>query len=116
MPVDSGQASVYIKLESQNPTGFHKDRMSAYLVSMAKSQNYKGIVIASSGNAGLSIASYAAFACIPCVLIATKQLNPDAAGIIELHDAVENLIRLKERLQVIRLQSNLFYKNIYTPE
>lgn len=88
LPLNIEQEYVYIKLESQNPTGSHKDRMSAYVVSMAKSRAYKGMVIASSGNAGLSVASYAAFAGLPCVLIATPQLNEELAKMIQATGAV----------------------------
>lgn len=83
LPLSTENTSLHLKLEAQNPTGSHKDRMSAYLVSMAKDRQYKGIVIASSGNAGLSVASYAAFAGVPCVLISTKQLNEELAAIIQ---------------------------------
>lgn len=88
LPLNIEQESVYIKLESQNPTGSHKDRMSAYVVSMARSRKYKGMVIASSGNAGLSVASYAAFAGLPCVLIATPHLNEELAKVIQATGAV----------------------------
>lgn len=88
LPLGIEQKSLYIKLESQNPTGSHKDRMSAYVVSMAKNRAYKGMVIASSGNAGLSVASYAAFAGLPCVLIATPQLNKELAKVVKATGAV----------------------------
>ncbi|MDQ0178275.1 threonine synthase [Bacillus chungangensis] len=72
-----------IKNESLNPTGSHKDRMSSYSVSMAVAKGYKGIVIASSGNAGLSLASYASYAQIPCTVISTIKMNRSLAKMIE---------------------------------
>jgi threonine synthase len=74
--------SFYIKNEALNPTGSHKDRMSSYIISMAIANGYRGVVAASSGNAGLSLASYAGYANIPCVIISTESLNKQLAAFI----------------------------------
>ncbi|MFS0788809.1 pyridoxal-phosphate dependent enzyme [Shouchella sp. 1P09AA] len=70
-----GFDNIIVKNESTNPTGSHKDRISSYTISSAISQGYKGVVVASSGNAALSISSYAAYAGIKCVVISTKALD-----------------------------------------
>lgn len=74
---------LYIKNEALNPTGSHKDRMSSFIISMAVLKGYQGVVAASSGNAGLSLASYASYANIPCVIIATYNLNEELATYIK---------------------------------
>jgi len=65
MPALAGAAHVgrlWIKCESANPTGSHKDRMSAQLVSRAKLAGARRVAAASSGNAGVSLAAYCAAA------------------------------------------------------
>jgi threonine synthase len=51
---------VAFKLEYQNPTGSFKDRGSAVLVSYAAAHGSRAVVEDSSGNAGASLAAYAA--------------------------------------------------------
>lgn len=82
LDVTTKHGSFYIKNEALNPTGSHKDRMSSYIISMAIANGYRGVVAASSGNAGLSLASYAAYAKIPCVIISTENLNKQLASYI----------------------------------
>lgn len=53
---------VYLKLEYLNPTGSFKDRGSAVAVSKALELGVRAVVEDSSGNAGISIAAYAAAA------------------------------------------------------
>lgn len=52
-------AQLQIKDESSNPTGSHKDRMSAIGITQALDFGAHTIVLASSGNAALSAARYA---------------------------------------------------------
>ncbi len=54
--------STYLKLEYLNPTGSFKDRGSAVAVSKALELGAKVVIEDSSGNAGISIAAYAAAA------------------------------------------------------
>lgn len=56
--LDIGRLSA--KLEWYNPTGSHKDRMSAQLLPRAGDRGAATVVAASSGNGGVSIAAYAA--------------------------------------------------------
>jgi len=59
-------ASVYFKLESQMPTGSFKDRGTAVMINHLLEVGVGPIHEDSSGNAGSSIATYAAAAGIPC--------------------------------------------------
>lgn len=63
-----GVPSLFIKDEGRNPTWSHKDRFSTVLVSYARRTNAKVIATASSGNAGASLAAYAAAAGISCIV------------------------------------------------
>ena len=58
--------SLHIKDESKNPTGSHKDRMSAIGVTQALDFGAHTIVLASSGNAAMSAARYAQAAGLAC--------------------------------------------------
>jgi threonine synthase len=54
------------KNEGMNPTGTHKDRMSAQAVSRALDVGADTVVLASSGNAAVSAATYCAAAGLDC--------------------------------------------------
>ncbi len=62
----AGVAQVWIKDESRNPTGSHKDRMSAVGITQALEIGAHTVVLASSGNAALSAAHYARAAGLRC--------------------------------------------------
>jgi threonine synthase len=63
-----GTRNLFIKDEGRNPTWSHKDRFSTVAVSLARAQGAKVVATASSGNAGASLAAYAARAGLPCVV------------------------------------------------
>ncbi|WDZ82186.1 threonine synthase [Micromonospora cathayae] len=62
---------VTLKWEGANPTGSHKDRFSAVAVSRAVHAGYQGIAAASSGNAGVSLATYCGRAGLRCEIAVT---------------------------------------------
>lgn len=64
------------KNESANPTGSHKDRMSPLACARARDQKRDTVVCASSGNAGASLAAYAARAGLKCKIISTRGITP----------------------------------------
>ncbi|MCV9937331.1 threonine synthase [Boseaceae bacterium BT-24-1] len=63
-----GARNLFIKDEGRNPTWSHKDRFSTVAVSVARAQGAKVVATASSGNAGASLAAYAARAGLDCVV------------------------------------------------
>jgi len=63
-----GVERLFFKDESRNPTWSHKDRFSAVAVSYARRQGVSAVATASSGNAGASLAAYAAKAGLPCIV------------------------------------------------
>ncbi|MBF4694659.1 threonine synthase [Fusibacter ferrireducens] len=70
-----GLKAVYLKNEFQNPTGSHKDRMSPLVIARALELGKKGVVVASSGNAGFSIAAYAANSGLQCTVISPRTIS-----------------------------------------
>ena len=63
-----GLDNLYLKNETRNPTGSYKDRMAAVIVARAREVGAKVVTIASSGNAGASLAAYATVAGLECVV------------------------------------------------
>jgi threonine synthase len=63
-----GGVPVYFKLESQMPTGAFKDRGTAVMLNHLLAVGVGPIHEDSSGNAGASIATYAAAAGLPCTI------------------------------------------------
>ena len=63
-----GLDNLYLKNEARNPTGSYKDRMAAVLVARAREAGASVVTIASSGNAGASLAAYATVAGLECVV------------------------------------------------
>ena len=66
--------ATFLKLESENPTGSHKDRFHAVTSALARLGGGQGIVTASTGNHGVSCAAHAARDSLPCVVFATGAL------------------------------------------
>ncbi|MFC7442509.1 threonine synthase [Laceyella putida] len=71
-----GIQSLWLKNEGQNPTGSHKDRMSPLVVAHAISTKKIGVIVSSTGNAGASIATYAARGGVKCVIFTSPNINP----------------------------------------
>ncbi|MDP8023590.1 MAG: threonine synthase [Nitrososphaeria archaeon] len=74
---------VYFKLEYLNPTGSFKDRGSAMALSQAQKLGIGCIVEDSSGNAGISVAAYAAAAGIWATVVVPKGCAPGKRHLIE---------------------------------
>jgi len=66
VPVDWDGLRLLVKLESLAPTGSFKDRGAAVLVTALRGLGVQRVVEDSSGNAGASLAAYAARASIGC--------------------------------------------------
>ncbi len=64
-----GLNHLYLKHEGCNPTGAFKDRGASLVAALALEAGAKGVVTASSGNAGAAIAAYSAAVGLPCLLL-----------------------------------------------
>lgn len=71
-----GIGQLWLKCEGANPTGSHKDRMAAQLVSRARLAGATRVAAASSGNAGVSIAAYCAAAGLQADIAITRNCPP----------------------------------------
>jgi threonine synthase len=70
----SGCARFYLKMETQNPTAAHKDRLHAVAVAVGKALGFEGVVSSSTGNHGFSMASYAATHGMRAVVVANERM------------------------------------------
>lgn len=76
---------VLLKDERANPTGSFKDRLASATISRARHLGADTAAVASSGNAGIAVAAYAAAANLRSVLLATEQLPaPTTAAVTAL--------------------------------
>jgi threonine synthase len=82
-----GLSNLYMKDESKNPTGSHKDRMCALMVSNAIAKGAPGMVIASTGNQGAAVAAYCQVAGLPCIVISSKDVQPTARLLMQVYGA-----------------------------
>ena len=82
-----GCKNLYIKNETTNPTGSFKDRGSAKEVAVALRRGYKSIVVASTGNMGMSLAAYSAYVGLTCVIFIPKDTPKDKVDRMKMYDA-----------------------------
>jgi threonine synthase len=81
------EVDLYIKDESRNPTGSHKDRLNLCTVSAAVLSDAPGVTVASSGNHGAAAAAYASRAGLPCVLFITEATEPQILRMVMAYGA-----------------------------
>lgn len=67
-----GLERLYLKDESQNPSGSFKDRLAFTALAMAKRFDAKAVGVSSTGNAGAAAAAYAARAGLPCIVLTVQ--------------------------------------------
>ena len=103
---------LYIKDESRNPTGSHKDRLNLCTVSSAVISGAPGITVASSGNHGAAAAAYAARAGLPCVLFITEGTEPHLIRMVSAYGAA--IVPLPRPLRRV-LMRELVHRAGYMP-
>ncbi|HKM51478.1 MAG TPA: pyridoxal-phosphate dependent enzyme [Candidatus Bathyarchaeia archaeon] len=88
---DSGN-EVYAKLENLNPTGSHKDRESLAMITDMKNHGFKECVIASTGNAAISLSAMAACEGIKVNVFVSKDISPERLNLITLFEPKLHLV------------------------
>ena len=78
-----GVRSLQVKREASNPTGSHKDRMTPLALARAIEVGAPGVMCASSGNAAISLAAYAAAASMPCRIMVTPDIADGYRRLLE---------------------------------
>lgn len=82
-----GFDNLYVKDESKNPTGSHKDRMCALIVSKALADKAPGITVSSTGNQGMAAAAYASAAGLPCIIFTTPNVSDTMKTAMQIYGA-----------------------------
>lgn len=82
-----GFERLLVKNESTNPTGSFKDRPTAVGVSMARELGIDTVVCSSTGNAGMSLAAFAARAGLRAVVLASDRMPRSKIAPIAIHGA-----------------------------
>jgi len=103
-----GLENLYLKNEIRNPTGSYKDRMAAVIVARARERGAKVIAVATSGNAGASLAAYAAVAGIECVVFTSAgaplamkaQMRALGARVIALPTSLERWMVMQSAVEM----------------
>ena len=85
--VPQGSRRLWLKLESENPTGSYKDRGSSALVSHLKNRGVKFSAEDSSGNAGASFAAYCARGNLKCRIFVPESASGPKRVQIEMFGA-----------------------------
>ena len=67
-----GVERLFLKDESQNPSGSFKDRLAFAAMAMAKRFDARAVGVSSTGNAGAAAAAYAARAGLPCIVLTVQ--------------------------------------------
>lgn len=92
-PVIQLEEDLLIKMDYFMPTLSFKDRGAAVLLSHCKDIGVKGVVQDSSGNAGNSVAAYAAKAGINCEIFLPEGTSSKKIQMIQSHHAKVNVVK-----------------------
>lgn len=87
VPLDADDASTLVKVDYAMPTLSFKDRGAAVLVAVAKAARASHLVQDSSGNAGASVAAYAARAGMACDIFVPAATSQRKVAQIEAYGA-----------------------------
>ena len=79
---------VFGKLETYNPTGSHKDRESEAIVKYAIQENARGLAIASTGNAAISLAAYSYIYGLECHVFVPKTIAAERMAQIQSYNPI----------------------------
>lgn len=121
LTIEEAGRLLWVKLEFFAPTGSFKDRGTSVLVSALRAQGAREVVEDSSGNAGASLAAYAARAGLEAQICVPVQASPGKLRQIEIYGA--QLIKVEgprerasERAQQLVSENDSYYaSHVYNP-
>lgn len=103
LQAELGLGKLLLKDERRNPTGSFKDRFFAVCIARAHQIGAETVVIASSGNGGVSAAAYASAAGLRCVVITTPAIAPAWRAAIETTGATLIATNDADRWEAVRI-------------
>lgn len=119
--LDSEEPNTYVKVDYMMPTLSFKDRGAAVLMAKAKELGVSKVIADSSGNAGTSIAAYAARCKIPCDIYLSDETSPKKIAQVKAHGAtIKEIHGSREAVaaaaQQAAAEENVFYaSHVYNP-
>ncbi|MGK9230417.1 pyridoxal-phosphate dependent enzyme [Inquilinus limosus] len=105
------ERGVFLKDESRNPTWSHKDRLNVCTVSAALQEGASTVIVASSGNHGVSAAAHAARAGLRCVVVTMPEVSPAFREMILAYGAHPVFLPAEARWPAMRAMMQL--KSVY---
>ncbi len=82
-----GMESLWIKDESQNPTGSFKDRIAAMVIAKAQEARAETLILVSSGNMASAVSAYGALAGLEVVVIVSPGVSRERCVHIAVYGA-----------------------------
>lgn len=119
--LDNSDPTTYVKVDFMMPTLSFKDRGAAVLMTKAKELGVTKVIADSSGNAGTSIAAYAARCNIACDIYLSDQTSPKKVAQVRAHGAtIKEIHGTREDIaaaaQKAVEEENVFYaSHVYNP-
>ncbi|PRA46469.1 threonine synthase [Brucella pituitosa] len=98
---------VFVKDESRNPTWSHKDRLNTFTVSAALYEGASTIIVASSGNHGVSAAAMASRAGLNCIVLTMPEVSPAFRDMILGYGAFPVFLPAEDRWPALRALQEL---------
>lgn len=92
-----GLRNLYFKLEQQNPTLSFKDRYVALTINLASYFGFRGTVVSSTGNLGVSVAAYSARYGMRCRFVAPDDVPRTVLGEAALMGAEVDCVKKEQR-------------------
>ncbi len=119
--LDHTEPNTFVKVDYMMPTLSFKDRGAAVLIAKAKEIGVTKVIADSSGNAGTSIAAYAARAAIACDIFLREGTSPKKIAQVKAHGANVRSIKgtredVAKAAQTAVNEENIFYaSHVYNP-
>jgi threonine synthase len=101
------ERGVFVKDESRNPTWSHKDRLNKLTVSAALYEGASTIIVASSGNHGVSAAAMASRAGLNCIVLTMPEVSHAFRDMILGYGAFPVFLPAEDRWPAMRALQQL---------
>ncbi|KGG79829.1 pyridoxal-5'-phosphate-dependent protein subunit beta [Caloranaerobacter azorensis H53214] len=121
VPLDNDNTNILVKVDYLMPTLSFKDRGAAVLISKVKELGIKKVIQDSSGNAGNSIAAYAARAGIECDIYVPESTSAKKIKQISSHGATVHIIQgtredtARAALNAVEKGEGFYASHVYNP-
>ncbi len=106
-PVHLPGRRILVKDDSRNPTWSHKDRLNVFTISAALCEEAKTIIVASSGNHGVSAAAMAARAGLNCIVLTMPEVSGAIRDMILGYGAFPLFLAADDRWPAMRALAEL---------